>query len=393
MKSELITKDPAFDRILHVGEPNQGDRGTLLQKISEMLDRNWLTNRGPLVREFEEKLASYLGVRHCITICNGTVALEIAVRALGLEGEVIVPSLTFIATPHALNWQGIKPVFCDVDPETACLDANEVERRITDKTTGIIGVHVYGRTCDTTALQQLADRHQLKLMYDAAHAFGCRTDGAMIGNFGSCEVFSFHATKFFNTFEGGAVATNDDRLAEKVRLMQNFGFAGLDEVIYPGTNGKMTEICAAAGLVNLDSLDRFIAINRRNYTCYQKAFEAIAGIQLYSLDAEERSNYQYIVMEVGNDYPLSRDELMTRLHEENVRVRRYFWPGCHRMEPYKTQQPAAGGHLPVTESLASRILVFPTGSSIEEADIELIADLVRRFAEDSADDTGFDDER
>ncbi len=373
-------KDAAFDRPLHVGRPNQGDREKFLVRINEMLDRNWLSNRGPLVCEFEETLAEYLGVRHCITMCNGTIALEIAIRALGMTGEVIVPSMTFIATAHALDWQGITPVFCDIDPETACLDAKQVEKRITEKTTGIIGVHVYGRTCDTSALQAVADRHNLKLMYDAAHAFGCEREGKRIGGFGTCEVFSFHATKFFNTFEGGAVATNDDVLAEKIRLMQNFGFAGLDNVIYPGTNGKMTEVCAAAGLVNIESLDSFIALNRRNYECYRDAFEDVDGIRFRSLEMEERTNYQYILVEVEETFPLSRDELMDRLHHQNVLVRRYFWPGCHRMEPYRTTQPDAADHLPVTEALASRILVFPTGSDISTADIEKIVGLVQQFA-------------
>jgi dTDP-4-amino-4,6-dideoxygalactose transaminase len=380
VKRKLVTDGAAFDRFLHVGTPNQGDRQALLKRINGMLDRNWLTNRGPLVEEFEEKLAQYLGVRNCITMCNGTVALEIAIKALGLEGEVIVPSMTFIATAHALNWQGITPIFCDIDPETLCIDPLQIEKLITEKTTGIIGVHLYGDVCDIRELQRVAERNNLKLMFDAAHAFGCSYEREMIGNFGSCEVFSFHATKFFNTFEGGAVATNDDDLAKRIRLMQNFGFAGLDNVIYPGTNGKMTEICAAAGLVNFESLDTFIKNNLRNYECYLASFASIQGIQIRQVGStEDLSNFQYIIVEVTPEYPLSRDELMEKLHKNNVLVRRYFWPGCHRMEPYKTLYPDAGINLPVTENFALRILVFPTGSGVDVEDIQVIAGLLQEF--------------
>src|SRR6185369_3387994 len=205
----------------------------------------------------EQRVAKMLGVRHCIAMCNATVALEITIRALGLTGEVLVPSFTFIATAHALQWQQIIPVFCDVDPETHCLNPRSVEKMITPRTTGIIGVHLWGRGCDIGSLSEIARSNGLKLLFDAAHAFGCSYEGRMIGGFGDAEVFSFHATKFFNTFEGGAVTTNDDDLAEKIRLMKNFGFAGYDQVIYLGTNGKMSEVSAAMGLTSLESLDDF----------------------------------------------------------------------------------------------------------------------------------------
>jgi dTDP-4-amino-4,6-dideoxygalactose transaminase len=256
-----------FNQALHVGRPNIGDQKRLIERIQGMLERRWLSNGGPLVQEFEEKLSSYLGVKHCIPICNGTVALELAIRALGLAGEVILPSYTFIATAHALQWQGITPVFADIDPATHNIDPASVERMITPRTTGIIGVHIWGRPAPAEALQAIADAHGLQLMFDAAHAFGCSHGGRMIGNFGRCEVFSFHATKFFNTFEGGAIATNDDQLAEKLRLIKNYGFHGPDNIIYLGVNGKMTEVCAAMGLTGLESLEEFIEINRRNYEC------------------------------------------------------------------------------------------------------------------------------
>ena len=239
---------PATSDPLHVGRPNIGDRVDFLHRLEGILDRQWLTNNGPLVQELEARIAAHLGVRHCIAMCNGTIALEIAIRALGLTGEVIVPSWTFIATAHALHWQEITPVFADIDPTTHNLDPAAVRRMITPRTSGIIGVHLWGRPAPIRELQAIADERGLKLLFDAAHAFGCSYEGQMIGRFGTCEVLSFHATKCFNCFEGGAIVTNDDALMEKVRLMRNFGFAGYDNVIHPGTNGKLTEVCAAMGL-------------------------------------------------------------------------------------------------------------------------------------------------
>ncbi len=203
-------------------------------------------------------------------MCNGTIALEIAIRALELRGEVIVPSYTFIATAHALQWQEITPVFADIDPATQMLDPAAVRKMITPRTTGILGVHLWGRPAPVEALQAIADEHGLKVMYDASHGFACTHGGRPLGNFGECEVFSFHATKFFNTFEGGAVVTNNDELAAKMRLMRNFGFADYDKVIYPGTNGKLTEIAAAMGLTNLADVDRFVSANKRNYDHYRR---------------------------------------------------------------------------------------------------------------------------
>jgi dTDP-4-amino-4,6-dideoxygalactose transaminase len=229
---------------LYVGTPNVGNREALLVRINDMLDRRWLSNNGPLVQEFEKKICDLLGVKHAVAMCNATVALEIASKALDLKGEVILPSYTFIATAHALQWQDITPVFADMEPESHNIDPAKIEALITPHTTGIVGVHVWGRACDTEAIEEIARKHNLRVMYDASHGFGCSVGGRMLGNFGACEVFSFHATKFINCFEGGAVVTNDDALAEKLRLMRNFGFKGFDNVIYLGVNGKMSEVCA-----------------------------------------------------------------------------------------------------------------------------------------------------
>jgi dTDP-4-amino-4,6-dideoxygalactose transaminase len=306
------------------------------------------------------------------------VALEIAIQATGLAGEVIVPSMTFIATAHALYWQGITPVFCDVDPTTHNIDPHRVEAMITPRTTGILGVHLWGRPCDVESLARIAQRHNLKLLYDAAHAFGCSYQGRMIGNFGEAEVFSFHATKFFNTLEGGAVVTNDDNLAKKIELMKNFGFAGYDDVIYVGTNGKMNEVSAAMGLTLLEDLDELIAVNRRNYQEYQRELQGIPGVRLATYGENGRCNYQYIVLEINETAAgVSRDQLAEILWAENVLARRYFYPGCHHMEPYRSNFPNAGQLLPATERLVERILVLPTGTAIGPAEVAVICQIIR----------------
>jgi len=369
---------PTFNEPLHVGRPNIGDRASLLKRINDMLDRRWLTNNGPYVQELEERISSLLGVKHCIATCNGTVALELAIRAAGLSGEVIVPSFTFIATPHALQWQEITPVFCDVHPRTHTLNPLRVEEMITPRTSGIIGVHVWGQPCDVEALTEIARKHNLKLMFDASHAFSCSYKGQMIGNFGEAEVFSFHATKFFNTFEGGAIVTNNDELAVKIRLMKNFGFAGYDNVVYIGTNGKMSEVSAAMGLTSLESLDDFISINYANYQQYQHELAGIPGISLFTYGETERCNYQYIVLEVDESVTqVTRDQLINILFAENVLARRYFYPGCHRMEPYRSYFPHAGLLLPETEKLVQRVLLLPTGTAVGLGEISKICDMLR----------------
>lgn len=368
---------PAFDEPLHVGRPNIGNRDAFLQRVGQILDNQWLTNNGPMVQEFEQRIADYLGVKHCVAMCNGTIALEIAIRALGLTGEVIVPSWTFVATAHALYWQGITPVFADIDPTTHNLDPNAVRRMITPRTTGIIGVHLWGRAAPIDELQAIADQHGLKLMFDAAHAFGSTYRGQSIGRFGECEVFSFHATKSFNTMEGGAVTTNDDELADAMRLIRNFGFAGYDNVIHPGTNGKMIEVCAAMGLANLGELDRVFAGNLETQSAYREALHDIPGISIIEYDRNEAGNYHYVVLEIDETCTVSRDQIITTLHAENVLARRYFWPGCHRMKPYRDIFPHAGLMLPNTQIVSNRVVVLPAGPSVTRNDIRLICDAIR----------------
>lgn len=374
----ILSGKPLFNQKLHVGSPNIGDRQRLLALFNDILDRRWLTNIGVYVQEFEGRIADLLGVKHCIAICNGTVALEIAIRAVGLTGEVIVPAFTFIATAHALQWQEIRPVFCDIEPQSHTLDPHRVEELITPHTSGIIGVHLWGRPCNIDGLNEIAHRHNLKLLFDAAHAFGCSYKGRMIGGFGDAEVFSFHATKFLNTFEGGAVVTDNDELARKIRLMKNFGFAGYDNVVFIGTNGKMSEVSAVMGLTGLDSLEEFITSNYRNYKQYRSELNAIPGVKLVTYDETENLNYQYIILEIDEELShISRDELVEILHAENVLARRYFYPGCHRMEPYRSYFPHARLLLPETEKLVKRVLSLPTGTAVGESEIAQICQIIR----------------
>lgn len=369
---------PAFEESLHVGRPNIGNQERLMERINDILDRRWFTNNGPYVQEFEQRIAELCQVKHCVAMSNGTVAQEIAVRAAEIHGEVILPSFTFVATAHALQWQEITPVFCDVAPGSHHIDPNRVEDMITPRTTAIIGVHVWGVPCPVNELTEIANRRGLHLMFDAAHALGCSYKGRVIGGFGEAEFFSFHATKFLNSFEGGAVLTNDDALAERMRYMRNFGFAGTDQVDYVGTNGKMTEIAAAMGLTSLDYIDDIIATNKRNYKAYQANLSDLFGITQHTYDEAERNNFQYITVEIDEaETGISRNMLVKILHAENVLARRYFYPGCHQMEPYRSYYPHAGLLLPVTEGLVQRVMLLPTGMAMDAETIGQVCDLIR----------------
>jgi dTDP-4-amino-4,6-dideoxygalactose transaminase len=384
---ELISKlavlggTPAFTEQLHVGRPNIGDRAQLVERINAMLDTRWLSNGGPFVQEFEQRIAEMIGVKHCIAMCNATVALEIVIRALGLKGEVIVPSFTFVATAHALQWQQITPVFCDIDPRTHNIDPARIENLLTPRTTGILGVHLWGRPCPIDELQAIADSNGLALLFDAAHAFGCKYRGRMIGGFGKAEVLSFHATKFINAGEGGAVVTDDDDLAAQIRLMKNFGFSGFDEVTSIGTNGKMSELSAAMGLTNFESLKKFTRANRANFETYEDTLGGVRGLSLLRYDEENSPNYQYVVVTIdAAEIGLTRDQLLSVLHAENILARRYFYPGVHRMEPYCSLFPKAGSALRDTERVAEQVLVLPTGTAVKRTDVRKICAIIQAAA-------------
>jgi dTDP-4-amino-4,6-dideoxygalactose transaminase len=364
---------PWFEQPLHVGRPNVPDKQAVLARIGEALDRHWLTNDGPLVRELEQQLADYLKVPHCVAMANGTVAMEVLARALNLSGEVVVPGFTFIATAHAFAWMDIEPIFCDVDPETHCIDVASAESMISPRTSAIVAAHLWGMPCDVGALAELSNRSKLPVIYDAAHGFGATSHGTRIGNFGRAEVFSFHATKFFNTFEGGAVTTADAELAARIRLLRNFGFAGYDDVVGLGTNAKLSEAHAAMGLSLIERLDNLMDRNAATWAHYSEGLRGNAALRLLGPRDGYGSNYQYVVCEVTDASRLTRDQLLNVLWQENVRARRYFFPGCHRTPPYIMRPQRA---LPVTEQLADRVLVLPAGAAITEAEIDGVVALL-----------------
>lgn len=363
---------------LHVGRPNLPERAVFDALVDGIFTRRWLTNRGPLVEEFEAQVASFLGVRHCVAVANATLGLQLAARALGLTGEVLVPAFTFVASAHALRWEGLDPVFCEIEPATHLLDVAALEARITPRTSAILGVHTWGQACYPEQLAELARRHRLELFFDAAHAFGCGHGGGMLGGFGRCEVFSFHATKFFNTCEGGAITTNDDALAAQLRLMLNFGFSGVDQVSCLGTNAKLSELHAAMGLANLQGIGTLVATNRNHFQHYQQKLAQLPGLRVLEYPANQPANYQYVVIEVDAAAAgFDRDELLDALRARGVLARRYFFPGCHRMEPY-AQNP--GTPLPLTDELCRRVLVLPTGSALDAADVARVCAAIDEFA-------------
>lgn len=374
----LLGGAPSFPATLHVGRPNVPEgaaRTRLLGQIAEILDRRWLTNHGPVVEVFEQEIARMTGARHAIAVCNATQGLQVAAHACGLTGEVIVPAFTFIATAHALRWIGLQPVFADVAAATHTLDPTQLERHLTPRTSALLATHLWGTPCETAALEAFAARHSLQVLYDAAHAFGNAHAGKMMGTFGRAEVFSFHATKFVNAGEGGAITTNDDELAARMRRAINFGFADFDCVAELGTNAKLSELAAALGLASLAQMGEIIAANRANYETYRAGLAGLPGVRLLPHSTTEARNFQYVILEIA-EAALSRDELLEVLWAEGVRARRYFYPGCHRMEPYRSQPGAAQVALPVTERLAETVLALPTGTSVSCADVAHICKLI-----------------
>ena len=362
---------------LLVGRPNLGNREVFDRLVDGIFERRWFSNNGQVVQELEKRLCDYLGVRHCIPVCNATIGLQVACHAMDLKGEVLVPAFTFVATPHSVHWEGLEPVFVDIDPMTHLMDPEKAEALITPRTSAILGVHAWGRACYPEQLQELADRHGLQLYFDAAHAFGCSHAGKMIGNFGRCEVFSFHATKFFNTFEGGAIATNDDELAAKIRMMINFGFTGLDSVDHLGTNGKMSEIHAAMGLACFEALDGILSTNKRHYDHYRARLSPLPGLRFCDYDDVESTNYQYIAIEIDPSVTgVTRDELMHHLHAQQIMVRRYFFPGCHHMEPYKSLYPRLSNQLPMTDALCQKVMILPNGTGVSSDDVDWVCDAI-----------------
>ncbi len=366
-----------FTAPLIVGQPNMPDRNSLVRRIGAVLDSGWLANGGPMVDELEAKVAQRLKAKHVVAVCNGTLALQVMARACGLAGEVIVPSMTFVATPHAMQWIGLTPVFADVTHADHTLDPESVERCITPRTSAILAVHLWGNPCHVKQLQQIADRNGLKLLFDASHAFGCEYQNRPIGNFGLAEAISFHATKVMHAAEGGVIVTNDDTVAERSRLMRNFGITDFTSIDSTGTNAKMNELCAATGLTSLEAIDHVIQHNQRNMQAYRQAISSVRGLRLAVPPSSERRNHQYVVVEMNQqEFGLSRDGLLELLRAEGVFARSYFQPGCHNAVPYAGQAVHQPVPMPVTERLLHNLLQLPTGPAVTSSDIERIGQLL-----------------
>ena len=346
-------------------------------RLAEVWASRWLTNNGGQHERLESALKAYLGVPELSLFNNGTIALIAAVRALGLSGEVITTPFTFPATPHALAWSGITPVFADIDPVRLTLDPASVERAITPRTTGILGVHVYGVPCDLEGLQQVADRHGLRLIYDGAHAFGTTVNGAGIGTFGDITMFSFHATKLFHTAEGGALACREPAMRERINRLKNFGIEGPEVVSSIGLNGKMNEMQAALGLAVLDCLQDELAKRKTLLELYRRLLGAIPGLSVMTEPAGVGSSCQYCAIRVDEKrFGRSRDQVHRELQKHNVISRKYFFPLCSDYPCYRDLPSAAAGLLPVATMAAQQVLCLPLYGSLPESTVQCICEII-----------------
>lgn len=345
--------------------------------LEKIWENKWLTNNGEFHQQFEKELADYLGVKCVSLFTNGMMALQVGMQALRISGEVITTPFTFVATTHAIHWNNCTPVFCDIEPDTFTIDTDKIESLITPKTTAIMPVHVYGNPCEHEKLQKIADTYGLKLFYDAAHVFGVKKDGVNICNWGDLSMLSFHATKVFNTFEGGALITNDENIKKRIDFLKNFGFANELTVVAPGSNGKMDEFRAAFGLLQLQKVDGEIAKRKKVAEAYREKLSKIKGIRcLYDLPNTDH-NYAYFPILINPaEYGMSRDDLYNKLKDNNVMSRRYFYPLCSDFPTYRTLPSAAQDNLPVATSVSRNILCLPMFAELSSEAIEDIIKLI-----------------
>lgn len=372
-----MSKLPLFsiENSKRVGVPNVVDIEAVLDGIRQALTTNQLTNNGPRIQEFEAKIADYLGVTDFVAVNNATNGLMAAAKALDLgidpaRRKIIVPSFTFCATVNAMVWMNLEPVFCDIDPDTYQLDIKQVAQLLTPEVCAILGVHVYGVTGNLVELKNIAEKADIPLFFDAAHAFGCSFGGKKIGHWGICEVFSFHATKAFNTFEGGGIATNDRQLAQRLRKLNNFGFVGYDNIGDIGINSKMSEINAIQGLVMLKHYPAIIEHNKCNYLAYKNALQHCEKLKM--LEHDDDSNYHYIVVETATSE--LREFLCEQLSKNNVMLRKYFYPGVHRMKPYQLSHPNCA--LPITDRVSNCVVCLPSGLHVTSEEASKIGQLI-----------------
>jgi dTDP-4-amino-4,6-dideoxygalactose transaminase len=351
-----------------------------LEEFLPYLETIWnnkiLTNGGPFHQELEQALCDYLGVKHICLFANGTLALMTALQALRIKGEVITTPYSFVATAHSLLWNDIKPVFADIEPHSLNLDPRRIEAAITPHTTAIMPVHCYGRPCDVEAIEKIADNFNLKVIYDAAHAFGVRHRGSSVLNYGDLSVISFHATKIFNTFEGGAIVCPDAKTKQHIDHLKNFGFVDEVTVVAAGINGKMSEINAAFGLLQLKSIDGARSKRQAISERYRQLLGNINGITLLPQDADEASNHAYMPILVGPDYPLTRDALFQLLRDQEIYARRYFYPLISDFPMYRGMPSAAHDNLPVARLAASQVICLPIYPDLEMHLVDMIASLI-----------------
>ncbi len=350
-----------------------------LEEFIPYLEKIWcskiLTNGGPFHQQLEKALCEYLGVEHVALFTNGTIALVTALQALRITGEVITTPYSFVATSHSLLWNGIKPVFADIDPNTLNIDPRSVEAAITPQTTAIMPVHCYGHPCDVDAIQKIADNYNLKVIYDAAHAFGVEDSDGSVLNHGDLSVLSFHATKVFNTFEGGAIVCPNAKTKVRIDRLKNFGHVGEVTVVAPGINGKMNEFSAALGLLQLKYIDHALARRKEIDAAYRERLKGVKGIHCLNDAGEKVANYAYFPILVQADYPIRRDELCQNLKGIGIHPRRYFYPLISDFPMYRGLPSANKGNLPVATVAAQQVLCLPIYPDLEMS----VVDVITRF--------------
>lgn len=347
------------DKPIYVTQPYLPPLEEFIPYLQQIWDNKILTNGGPMHQQLEAALCDYLGVEHIALFNNGTIALLTALQALRVTGEVITTPYSFVATAHSLLWNGIKPVFVDIDPHTLNLDPAKIEAAITPQTTAIMPVHCYGNPCDVAAIQKIADNYNLKVIYDAAHAFGVSDDGGSILRHGDLSVLSFHATKVFNTFEGGAIICPDAKTKKRIDQLKNFGFVDEITVVAPGINGKMSEINAALGLLQLQHIDKVMARRREIDAFYREELKGVEGIRLIEEAGQKIANYSYFPILVEAKYPQSRDELYQKLKDQNIFARRYFYPLISEFPMYRGMNSAQRDNLLVANIVSEKVLCLP----------------------------------
>ena len=361
---------------IYVTQPFLPPLEEFIPYLEEIWNSKILTNNGPFHQQLEQALCEYLGVNHISLFTNCTIAMVTALQALRITGEVITTPYSFVATSHSLLWNGIKPVFVDISPDTLNLDPAKIEAAITPQTTAIMPVHVYGHPCDVDAIQKIADKYNLKVIYDAAHAFGVRAEGGSILRHGDLSVLSFHATKVFNTFEGGAIVCPDAKTKLRIDQLKNFGFVDEVTVVAPGINGKMSELNAAIGLVQLKHVDQAIEKRKEIDANYRELLKDVKGIRYPQDTGEVVANYAYFPILVECDYPLSRDELYQKLKDNGIHPRRYFYPLISDFPMYRGLLSARRENLPVATDVANRVLCLPIYPSLLAEQTVEVAQLI-----------------